>query len=663
MKNLITNLKKCVVAIAATALIVSCERDVSDQATEALFPNTPDVFTDDPVGLTDEFFESFDPNAGANPDGFNTTTDEAYDSRASIKISVPAPDDPNGGFIGGIFRDRGQGRNLTQYDALTFWAKGSTTATVGEVGFGVDFITSTYQATRSNIRLSTAWRKYVIPIPDASVLTQERGMFIFSAGSDSTGGLGYDFFIDEIKWEKLGTLAHPRPSILNGEDQEQQTFIGATFNINNLQQTYNTASGEDVTVNAAPAYFEFTSSNPGVATVDENGFVTIVGASPVDAVTMQPIPTVITATLGTDEQGNPRQAEGSLSIVSLGDFTLAPTPTRDASNVISIFSDAYVNVPVNHYNGYFEPFQTTLGQNDININGNEIIRYTELNFVATEFFNPTVNASEMTHFHVDIQVQDPNIATGDFIRLQIGDFGPDGAFGGGNDVSGSFTLRATDLSVGSWLSFDIPLVSFNGLTNQDNLAQIFFISDATISDILVDNMYFYKIPTSPSVAAPTPTDPAGNVISIFSDSYTDVPVDTFRTPWSSGATVLNEIDIAGNATKEYVNLGFAGIETVNNQVDASAMTHFRVDTWSSTYTNFYIKLVDAGPDGTVGTADDSEHEVIVPVTGDQSEWVTHDIPLSSFTGLTARSNIAQYIIKVDPFEGGDVYIDNMYFRN
>ncbi len=504
MKN-IKYLNKSALAIILLLLAVGCERDISDDAVLATFPNTPDIYTDAPVGLTDAFFVSFDPNGGANPEGFGTTTDEAFEGSSSIRIDVPAPDDADGGFIGGIFLDRGAGRNLTDYDALTFWAKGSITATIGQVGFGTDFMTDTYATSRNGLRLSTDWRKYIIPIPDASKLTQERGMFLFSAGTDDTGGVGYVFFMDEIRFEKLGTIAQPRPAILNGEDVVQQTFIGANAQITGLTQTFNTASNGDVTVNAAPAYYEFTSSNPGVAIVDDRGFVQVVGSSPTD-VNGDPIPAVITATLGTDESGNPRPALGSLSIVSLGDFVLAPVPTEDPRNVISIFSDAYTNVPVVHYNGYFAPFQTTQGQDDININGDNIIRYTELNFVATEFFRPTVNASDMTHFHVDIQVQDENIVNGDFIRIQLGDFGPDSAFGGGNDSSGSFTLSRNDIDDGGWLSFDLPLSSFTGLTSRQNLAQIFFISDATVSDILVDNMYFYK-----EVVDPTPNvDDAAN---------------------------------------------------------------------------------------------------------------------------------------------------------
>src|SRR5210317_1841967 len=118
----------------------SCERDLSEDVEFATFNNTAEIFTDTPVGLTDEFFISFDPDVdGANVNGFGTDDNTAYSGTTSIRIDVPAANDPEGGFIGGIFRDRGVGRDLRSYNALTFWAKGSTTATIAEVGFGTAF--------------------------------------------------------------------------------------------------------------------------------------------------------------------------------------------------------------------------------------------------------------------------------------------------------------------------------------------------------------------------------------------------------------------------------------------------------------------------------------------------------------------------------------------
>ena len=92
--------------------------------------------------------------------------------------------------------DRGEGRNLTEYNAMTFWARASTTATIGLLGFGSDFEQDTYTASISDVEFSTDWRLYTIPIPDPSKLVQEKGMFIFSAGTSSTGGVGFTFWID-----------------------------------------------------------------------------------------------------------------------------------------------------------------------------------------------------------------------------------------------------------------------------------------------------------------------------------------------------------------------------------------------------------------------------------------------------------------------------------
>jgi hypothetical protein len=60
--------------------------------------------------------------------------------------------------------------------------------------------------------------KYIIPIPDASKLRAERGLFWYAEGAEN--GKGYTFWIDELKFEKLGTIAQPGPSISNGDKVE-----------------------------------------------------------------------------------------------------------------------------------------------------------------------------------------------------------------------------------------------------------------------------------------------------------------------------------------------------------------------------------------------------------------------------------------------------------
>jgi len=462
------------IAIMVMAMVLAgCERQLSDDVVFATYPARAEVFIDGFSGGLEYL-----PFEGSKLDAFTVDEQTYYDGTASMRFDVPNEGDPSGSFAGAVFPDYG-GRNLTGYDALTFWAKATKAATINEIGFGNDFEESKYLVTKNNLRIGTGWKKYTIPLPDPSKLKFVRGMFWYSEGPEDSDG--YSFWVDEVKFENLGTVAQPRPAIFEGNDVVTQSFIGVNLNVTGRTQTFSLADGSNQTISPSPAYYTFQSSDISVARVNENGQISIVGTGEA----------VITATLANV------RAEGSLTIQSLGEFVAAPVPDRDPANVIAIFSDAYTNVPVDFYNGFFEPFQTTLGGADLVINGNNIIRYTNLNFVATEFKNPTVNAAEMTHLHVDIQVQNP-VNAEDFVTIELGDFGPDQVFGGGDDSSGRVTITSDALQTNTWISVDIPLADF-GLASRSNLAQLFFITDGTnpqlpgsITEILVDNMYFYK---------------------------------------------------------------------------------------------------------------------------------------------------------------------------
>lgn len=475
MKNMKTNnLLNAIVTGSFLILFSGCQRNLSDDVAPAKFPNNPNVFIDGFSGGLDYF-----PFGDSKFDAFTVDSEVKYSGNASMRFDVPNVGDPTGPYAGAIFKDAG-GRDLTGYDALTFWAKSTQAATINEIGFGNSFGENKYLTTLNNMRINTTWTKYTIPLPDPSKLTFEKGMFWYAEGPEN--GNGYTFWIDELKFEKLGTVAQPRPSILNGEEKVETSFIGANPKLTGLTQTFNLATGQNQTVTASPAYFTFNSSNPDVARVNDKGVVIVLGAGNAK----------ITAEL------NGVKAKGSLTIQSLGQFILPPRPTRLPANVISIFSDAYTNIPVDFYNGFFAPFQTTLGGADINVNGDRIIQYTNLNFVATEFKNPTVNVSQMTHLHVDFQIRE-TLKPNAFITIQLGDFGANAAFGGGDDTSGQFKITTPNLSSNQWISRDIPLSSFTGLTGRNNMAQIFFISadgtsgnQSTVSTLWVDNMYFYK---------------------------------------------------------------------------------------------------------------------------------------------------------------------------
>ena len=473
---------KLTFTIAGLVLLLSssCERSVDGLVEPGLTQN-PEVFIDGfSSGL--EYY----PFSGSKQNAFSVDNETTYgNTAASMRFDVPNVGDPSGAYAGAIFKDEFGGRDLSNYNALTFYIKASTASTINEVGFGQDFEDAKYLASLSGgLRVATFWQKVVIPIPDASKLTEEKGMFWYSAGP--IDGNGFSFWIDELKFENLGTIGQPRPYIENGLDNQSSVFEGQSVIVSNVGITFNVADLGDISVNAAASYFTYASSNTATAQINADGGIEIVGGGSA----------TITAEL------NGVAATGSVLVSAI---PLAPTPPeRNAADVISIFSDAYTNVPVTHYNGYWNG-STTQGQDDIDVNGNKVIKYSAINYHAIEFLEEkTIDATAMTHLHIDIYVETPLQAanTSDFIQLTLQDLGPDNSFGGSDNRAGTLTLRKTSnpaLVNGAWVSIDVPLTRFPTLTTRANLSQLVFITQGTtstdpsqITDILVDNVYFYK---------------------------------------------------------------------------------------------------------------------------------------------------------------------------
>src|SRR5690606_15493581 len=244
--------------------------------------------------------------------------------------------------------------------------------------------------------------------------------------------------------------------------------------IDGLVTTFNMPNGINQGVNVTPAYFTFISSDETVATVNEMGTVTVIGTGTA----------VITATVGGVE------ALGSLTINSSGAFVHAPTPTADPSDVISIFTDIYPNAPVNYYNGYWEPYQTTQSA-DFTVAGDNVLNYTNFNFVGIEFSTPTVNASGMSHLHIDLYM--PNaIPAGANFQITLRDFGANGVYDNpGDDSFSTRTFTAPTLISQGWIVLDIPLSSFTGLASRAHLGQLSF-EGVNISNFYADNIYFYN---------------------------------------------------------------------------------------------------------------------------------------------------------------------------
>ncbi len=629
--------------VFSALLFTSCERD-PDVLEPASYPDVPEVFIDGfSAGLNYAAF------GGSKVTAFDVDNDVKYSGTSSMRIEVPDFEDPYGAYAGGAYFTS-VGRNLTGYDALTFWAKASQPASIDVVGIGNDLGQSKNQATITGLAVNSNWKKYIIPLPDPSRFTEEKGMFFYSEGPENNSG--YTIWFDEVKFEKLGTIAHPKPSILEGQEQNTIGIIGQTLNIGGTSVTFNMPNGTDQKVYVVPGYFTYSSSDESVVTVNQNGQIFVVGMGTAK----------VTAQFGT------MNAAGSIT-VAVGDSPdPAPVPTVPAENVISLFSNAYTNVPIDTWaTGWL--YSTAVLQ-EIQIGGDDVKLYTELNFNGIEFASQTIDATSMTRFHMDIWTPDPTALPAAFKVLLV-DFGANGVFDGGDDVSHEITFRANtnpSLATKQWVQLDVPLSAFTGLTTRAHLAQLVISGDP--NTVYVDNVYFYSTGggtvTEPTAPAPAPTFPAGNVISLFSNAYPNVTVETWSASWDQAD--VTDLKIAGNDVKKYSNLVFAGIEFISQTIDATAMTNFFMDIWTPDPTalpaTFKIKLVDFGANGAFGGGDDVEHELTFNANSTPAlttgNWVRFDIPLSNFTGLTTKAHLAQIIIVGDP---NTVYVDNILFHN
>lgn len=435
---------------------------------------------DEPVASTDPtvFLDGFSAGvgfqafAGSKTDAVTTDTAEKHTGTASLKITVLEPNASSATWAGGAFVAQ-LPRDLSGFDALTFWAKASQAAKLDVAGIGNDNTgTSRFDACWKKVSLTTEWTKIVVPIPLPEKLVSERGLFYLSEGAEGSPAAGYFVWIDDLQYEKLGSsvLGVARPTIptvtLSREVDDPIAIAGstATFAVN----------GVDQVIEAYPAYFTFSSSNSAVVTFRPTG--TAVGEG-----TAQ-----ITARLGDLD------ASGVVT-VNVGKSTAPPSPAppptpRAAGDVISLFSGAYSNVPVDTWRAEY----SLVGSfSDAAVGGDAVKKYENLTFVGIEFKAQPIDATAMTAFHADVYTPDSTS-----VEIKLVDFGPNGIYDGpgkGDDQEVSVKFDATSstpLVRNEWNSFDIPLSKFAGLGARAHLAQL--IVAGSKSTVYLDNLYFHK---------------------------------------------------------------------------------------------------------------------------------------------------------------------------
>jgi hypothetical protein len=439
------------IALAGLVTAVGCGRDTS---TLDLAP-----LDTDPIVFIDAFPAGVDYYAflWSKYDALETDLTGGHENPASLKVNVPDYGDPDGGFAGGAFVAR-NARDLSGYNALTFWAKASRAEVFDAVGFANDNTgTSKYQASWSNIELTTDWQKYIVPIPLPARLSAERGLFFF-ADAVPEHASGYTAWFDEVQFERVGGIYNPRPYMAS---ETVNTFVGAKIAVDTTKTTFYVA-GTDQTIDHFPGYFTYYSSDDAVAQA-AGGEITVTGPGEAN----------ITAKLDTVT------VSGTVTLSSSAlPSNPAPTPTYPAADVISLFSDVYSNVPVDTWAVTW--LNASWDVTDIEIAGDDVKVYPDLGFAGIILTNP-IDVHEMTYMHVDVFVYE-----GTEFKVKLVDFDQWGAVEW-EVVFNDFTDPR--FYAGAWVSLEIPMSSFL-LGTMENIGQV--ILSGQRNTVFIDNIYWHK---------------------------------------------------------------------------------------------------------------------------------------------------------------------------
>ena len=427
--------------------------------------------------------------------------------------------------------------------------------------------------------------------------------------------------------------------------------------------------------------FTYTSSNAAVATIS-GSTVTIVGVG--------------SSTITASQAATGSYEAGIVTATLNVGVPNAPTPTNDAADVLSIFSNAYTDVSGTD-------FYPNWGQSTQYAQENGMLKYSNLNYQGVQF-TPALNVSSMEKLHIDIFTPDCT----SFQLFLIG--------GGENAV----TLTP---SLNGWNSYDIPMSSYAART-LNNIIQFKFVGTGTgTKTVYLDNIYFWKLPvgtftyyadadgdgygagaavlstattapagfsvnntdcndsvatsnpgasevlngvdddcdglvddgvlpTIPTTDAPTPVARnSWDVQSVYSSAYTNFSNVNFFPNWGQSTTFSTYTPV-NDETLKYSNLTFQGID-FNGAKNVSGMTKLHIDVWTPNMSSFQVWLIAGG-------------ENAVTLTPTLSGWNSYDIDLA--TQFAGRNLSAAIQLKLErtlwtPTDGNvnSLYLDNIYF--
>lgn len=328
-------------------------------------------------------------------------------------------------------------------------------------------------------------------------------------------------------------------------------------------------------------------------------------------------------------------------------------------NVKSLFSDKYGNIEgVNLNSDYGQSTELSFYV----IEEDTMLKLSNLDYHIIEI-DEGLEASNMDVFYFNYWTQESNELSVSLVYID------------GKEENYVINVRKD-----SWQVMDLSLVDFFANASTQKISQIKFTGDETI---FLDNIVFYKYPELTD--APIPPHNPENVVSLFSDTYTEyrkaypeyeqMNETLFSAPHDDSSVEV--IEINGNQTLLYDNNRYAIIEFFkgisadgiqDNGIDGTKFTNVRFDFYTQGKTDPPVaaefKLVDFGGDAYGGGNDTEDlflfdHNSIPKI--ESHKWITVDLALDELPMMTARKNLSQMVLFT--LRGGPMkyYIDNLYF--
>ena len=310
-------------------------------------------------------------------------------------------------------------------------------------------------------------------------------------------------------------------------------------------------------------------------------------------------------------------AEGAVSFdIIFGDDTIEPESVENGNNISHIYEEGTYTVSVTAYG--VTGLSTSISQ--------ELV----VSFQAPTNLVVTVENDATISKQVNVTV------SADFaINFEV--------YSGESGVLDPVTANMGDTAVLQYLDagfYDITIIVLGAAIE----ATTYVEENFEVTEIL-----------APTESAPTPqARQPEDVISVFSDAYTNVILDELPTSWSSSGFLATTIE--SNNTWQLSNLDFVGMVTNYAEgINLSQMETMHIDYWvpDGVSNELLVKIVN-----TVDGGEDIE-SLGATVSG---SWQSIDIDMTGFDGgdLSNKEKITQILIDSDGV-ASTVYVDNFYF--